>query len=65
MTQIYTFRITYRGCEEKIWRVAEVSSNNTLAQLGYTILRLSRLHLAAHEFPFEAPGLVGWALAGH
>ena len=38
MTQIYTFRITYRGCEEKIWRVAEVSSNNTLAQLGYTIL---------------------------
>ena len=37
MTQIYTFRITYRGCEEKIWRVAEVSSNNTLAQLGYTI----------------------------
>lgn len=38
MAQIYTFKITYRGCEDKIWRIAEVSSNNTLAQLGYTVL---------------------------
>lgn len=38
MTHVYTFKITYRGCEDKIWRVAEVSSNYTLAQLGYMIL---------------------------
>lgn len=38
MAQVYTFKMTYRGCEDKIWRIAEVSSNSTLAQLGYTVL---------------------------
>lgn len=55
MTQIYTFRITYRGCEEKIWRVAEVSSNNTLAQLGYTIL-VTLDTLAYHLFSISYKG---------
>ena len=55
MTQIYTFRITYRGCEEKIWRVAEVSSNNTLAQLGYTIL-VTFDTLAYHLFSISYKG---------
>ena len=56
MTQIYTFRITYRGCEEKIWRVAEVSSNNTLAQLGYTIL-VTFDTLAYHLFSISYKGV--------
>ena len=56
MTQIYTFRITYRGCEEKIWRVAEVSSNNTLAQLGYTIL-VTFDTLAYHLFSISCKGV--------
>lgn len=38
MAQVYTFKMTYRGCEDKIWRIAEMSSNSTLAQLGYTVL---------------------------
>lgn len=37
-TQLYSFRITYAGCENKIWRTAAVSSNYTLAQLSYLIL---------------------------
>lgn len=55
ITQIYTFRITYRGCEEKIWRVAEVSSNYTLAQLGYTIL-VTFDTLAYHLFSISSKG---------
>lgn len=55
MVQIYTFRITYRGCEDKIWRVAEVSSNYTLAQLGYTIL-VTFDTLAYHLFSISSKG---------
>lgn len=55
MAQIYTFRITYRGCEDKIWRVAEVSSNYTLAQLGYTIL-VTFDTLAYHLFSISSKG---------
>ena len=33
MTQIYTFRITYWGCEEKIWRVAEVPADELLKMI--------------------------------
>lgn len=36
--QIYTFKITYENCDNRIWRTAEVSSNYTLAKLGYLIL---------------------------
>ena len=36
--QIYTFKITYADCDNKIWRIAAVSSNYTLAKLGYMIL---------------------------
>ncbi len=35
---VYTFKIIYEGCEDRIYRVAEVSSNSTLAQLGYVVL---------------------------
>lgn len=37
-TQIYTFRITYADCDNRIWRTAAVSSNYTLAQLGHLVL---------------------------
>lgn len=36
--QLYSFKITYAGCDDKIWRTAAVSSNYTLAQLGYLVL---------------------------
>ena len=36
--QIYTFRITYADCDNRIWRTAAVSSNYTLAELGYMVL---------------------------
>jgi len=36
--QIYTFKITYADCDNKIWRIAAVSSNYTLAELGYMVL---------------------------
>lgn len=55
MAQVYTFKITYRGCEDKIWRIAEVSSNNTLAQLGYTILATFDT-LAYHLFSISFHG---------
>ena len=36
--QIYTFKITYADCDNRIWRTAAVSSNYTLAELGYMAL---------------------------
>lgn len=36
--KIYTFKITYEDCDNKIWRKVAVSSNYTLAELGYTVL---------------------------
>lgn len=35
---VYTFKITYMDCENKIWRTAQVSSNFTLAKIGYLVL---------------------------
>lgn len=37
-TKIFTFKITYDGCDGKIWRTAAVSSNYTLGDLGCMIL---------------------------
>ena len=36
--QVYTFKITYKECNNKIWRTFEVSSNYNLARLGYMVL---------------------------
>ena len=36
--QIYTFKVTYTDCDNKIWRISAVSSNYTLADLGYMVL---------------------------
>lgn len=55
-TQIYTFKITYAECENKIWRIAEVSANNTLAQLGYMVLATFDT-MAYHLFDMEYNGM--------
>ena len=52
--QVYTFHIAYEGFEDKIWRMVEVSGNNTLAQLGYLILAtFDSLAYHAFEFTFK------------
>lgn len=38
MTVVYTLIIKYNGCEDKIWRMAQISSNAHLCYLGYLIL---------------------------
>lgn len=38
MARVYTFKIVYIGCENKIWRDIQVSSNSTMAVLGYAVL---------------------------
>lgn len=53
--QIYTFKITYADCDNKIWRIAVVSSNYTLAKLGYMILA-SFDTMAYHLFEMKFKG---------
>lgn len=53
--QIYTFKITYADCDNKIWRIAAVSSNYTLAKLGYMILA-SFDTMAYHLFEMKFKG---------
>lgn len=53
--QIYTFKITYADCDNKIWRIAAVSSNYTLANLGYMILA-SFDTMAYHLFEMKFNG---------
>lgn len=38
MARVYTFKIVYIGCENKIWRDIQTSSNSTMAMLGYAVL---------------------------
>ena len=38
MARVYTFKIVYIGCENKIWRDIQISSNLTMAVLGYAVL---------------------------
>lgn len=51
-TQIYTFKITYADCDNRIWRIAAVSSNYTLARLGYLVLA-SFDTMAYHQFEMK------------
>ena len=55
--QVYTFRITYNGCENKIWRTVEVSSNYDLARLGYMVLAIFDTN-AYHLFSIEHKGVI-------
>lgn len=38
MADVYTLKIKYDGCDDKIWREAQISSNAFLCDLGYMIL---------------------------
>lgn len=38
MTEVYTIKVSYEECEDKIWRELQISSNALLSQLGYAIL---------------------------
>lgn len=38
MTNVYTLKITYADCDNKIWREAQISENAYLCDLGYMIL---------------------------
>jgi len=38
MANVYTMKVIYDGCENKIWRDIQISSNSYLCTLGYTIL---------------------------
>lgn len=38
MADIYTLKVNYQGCENKIWREAQISSNAFLADMGYMVL---------------------------
>lgn len=51
----YQFKVSYHGSQEKIWREIEISSNSTIAELGYTILA-SFDTLAYHAFYFDCSG---------
>ena len=53
--QIYTFKITYSNCDNKIWRTAAVSSNYTLAELGYMVLATFDT-MAYHLFEMKFKG---------
>ena len=55
--QVYTFRVIYEGCDNKIWRTFEVSSNYDLARLGYMILS-SFDTKAYHLFSIEHKDIV-------
>ena len=54
--KVCTFHIAYEGFEDKIYRVAEVSNNYTVAQLGYLVLATFDT-LAYHAFNLEYNGL--------
>ena len=51
-TQVYTFKVTYDGLEDKLWRIIQVSSRYPLNRLGYCILATFDT-LAKHLFYFE------------
>lgn len=51
-TEVYTFKVTYDGFENKIWRTVEVSSRYPLDKLGYCILATFDA-LTYHLFSFS------------
>lgn len=55
MTRVYTFKIVYIGCENRIWRDIQISSKSTLAVLGYAVLS-SFSTCAYHLFYMEYKG---------
>lgn len=56
MTQIYTFRITYRGCEKKIWRVAEVPADELLKM----ICEIDRTGVSRFQYMTSSEKMIPW-----
>ena len=56
MTNVYTLKITYVGCENRIWREAKISSNAYLCDLGYMILATFDT-MAYHLFSISHNGI--------
>ena len=56
MTNVYTLKITYVGCEKRIWREAKISSNAFLCDLGYMILATFDT-MAYHLFSISHNGI--------
>ena len=56
MTCICTLKIKYIGCEDKIWREAQISSNAFLCDLGYMIL-VTFDTMAYHHFNISYKGV--------
>lgn len=56
MARVYTFKIIYMGCENKIWRDIQISSNSTMAVLGYAVLSSFRTSCAYHLFMMTYKG---------
>ncbi len=50
--QVYNFRVTYEGCDNRIWRDIAVSSNYRLADIGYAVLATFET-LAYHLFEMK------------
>lgn len=56
MTNVYTLKINYVGCENRIWREAKISSNSFLCDLGYMILATFDT-MAYHLFSISHNGI--------
>lgn len=57
MAEVYTLKVTYQGCENKIWREAQISSNALLADVGYMVLSTFDT-LAYHLFSISYKDIV-------
>lgn len=55
-TQIYTFHISYKRGEDRIWRKVDVSSNYRLDKLGYLVLSIFDLE-TCQSFKFLCDGV--------
>ena len=55
MTDVYTLKVVYADCEDRIWRDIQISSNNFISKLGYTILATFDT-LAYHLFDITYKG---------
>lgn len=63
MTNVYTLKITYADCDNRIWREAQISENTYLSDLGYMILasfdtlayHLFCIHSEKLDATFELP----------
>ncbi|MBQ3378234.1 MAG: hypothetical protein IJG50_00030 [Clostridia bacterium] len=55
MANVYTIKVIYQGCENRIFRELQISSNAPLSQLGYTVLATFDT-LAYHLFSISCDG---------